>query len=73
MLGKGCWELWWPKKTHSPLKRNVLLMCVYLSAVGIHNKETKGPRWQVNEHPPVVPLIPREREEELTNLPAVNH
>lgn len=73
MLEKGCCELWWPKKTHSPLKRNVLLMCVYLSAVGIHSKETKGPRWQVNEHPPVVPLIPREQEEELTNLPSVNH
>lgn len=56
-----------PKKIQVVLKGNVLLMCIYLSVVGIAWEETKGPGWQVNEHPPVVPLIPREREGEFTS------
>lgn len=44
----------------------MLLLCVYLSVVGIPCEETKGPGWQVNEHPPVVPLNPREQEGEFT-------
>lgn len=50
------------KKIHAFLKANVLLMFVVLSVVGIPCEETKGPGWQVNEHPPVVPLIPGEQE-----------
>lgn len=51
-------------------------MCVYLSVVGIPIpcKGTKGPEWQVNEHPPVVPLIPKEQVGEFTaNLSAVTN
>lgn len=48
---------------------NTLLMCVYLSVGGIPIpcKETKGPEWQVNEHPLVVPLIPKEQVGEFTS------
>lgn len=62
MLQKGCCELR-SKKIHALLKASVLL----ISVVGILCEETKGPRWQVNEHPPVVPLIPREQEGEFTS------
>lgn len=55
-----------PNKIHSVLKVNVLLIYVYLPVVGIPCEKTKGPRWQVNEHPPVVPLIPKEQEGEFT-------
>lgn len=55
------------KKIHTVLKANVLLMRVYLSVVGIPCKETKGPGWQVNEHPPVAPLILWEQEGEFTS------
>lgn len=54
-------------KIHALLKSNVLLTCVYLPVVRILCKETKGPWWQVNEHPPDVPLIPKEQEEEFTS------
>lgn len=45
------------------------LLCVYLSVVGISIscEETKGPEWQVNEHLPVVPLIPKEQVGEFTS------
>lgn len=56
-----------PKKMHAVLKGNVLLMCIYLSVVGIACEETKGPGSQVKEHPPVVPLIPGEREGEFSS------
>lgn len=45
----------------------MLLMYIYLSVVGIACEETKGPGWQVNEHPPVVLLIPGEQEGEFTS------
>lgn len=64
--GSACLRALVLNKIHPILKVNVSLIYVYLPVAEIPREETKGPRWQVNEHPPVVPLIPKEQEGEFT-------